>query len=51
MKKIIKFFQNIGLEIAPHKSQLIIFSKTNKSNLNQFMMVNGIKIEAVKAVK
>ena len=48
---IIEFFQSIGLDIAPQKSQLIIFSKSKQINNNLSISINGTKIVNERAVK
>lgn len=51
MKQIIDLFDSLGLEIAPEKSQLIVFSKSNIANKNLSITVDGIVIKNVPAVK
>ena len=51
MEKILKFFDSIGLEIAPEKSQLIIFSPSKTQTSSFHITINNIKINAVNEVK
>ncbi|XP_031782179.1 uncharacterized protein LOC116416762 [Nasonia vitripennis] len=48
--EIINFFQSIGLDIAPNKTQLIIFSNKN-IDPNISITINGHKIKNEQAVK
>ena len=51
INSIIDYFHSIGLEIAPHKSQLIIFTKTKNISPNLGISIKGNFIKNEKVVK
>jgi len=50
LKAIYEFLRSLGLELAPHKSQSIIFTRRVRSEIQPFS-VKGIQIPVVDSVK